>query len=58
MSYILWIGLFYEKETDLHIPAGKTRGLSKPQKHAGRTKQVYHEKMLGGKWHVFEFHQV
>ena len=28
------------KETDLHIPARKTRGPSKSQKHAGRTKQV------------------
>ena len=31
---------FSWKEADLHIPTQKTRGPSKSQKHARRTKQV------------------
>ena len=51
------IGLFLQKETDLHIPAQKIHGPSKSQKHTGRTTQES-QFMLGGKWHVFEFDQV
>ena len=64
MSYAIYIPLhfivdrsFLLKETDLHIPAQKTPGPSESQRHARRIKQVS-QFMLGGKWYVFEFHQV
>ena len=36
----------------------RTLQISKARREKQASVSVYHEKMLGGKWHVFEFHQV
>ena len=64
MSYVLWIGLFHEKkQTYTYLPERHADPpISKARVKGGDAKlrfvSVYHEKMLGGKWHVFEFYQV
>ena len=54
------MGHFYKKKQTYTYPPKDTRTLqiSKACLENQASVSVYLEKMLGGKWHVFEFHQV
>ena len=44
--------------THTRLRDARTLEISKARPENQASVSVYHEKMLGGNWHIFEFHQV